>query len=96
MIQFHEYDNDKVAIKYCVTIDPNLTATVNVHGKQVLSNHPAYQSFSTVQRAEDTLQLVSLLSSFCVCTGNSEPELVCNFTPSSSMKDYLETNTGGQ
>ena len=75
MIQFHEYDNDKVAIKYCVTIDSYLTATVNVHGKQLSSNHPVYQSFSTVQRAEDILQLVSLLSSFCICAENSEHSL---------------------
>ena len=96
IIKFHEYDNDKVAIKYCVTIDTSLTATVNVHGKQLSSNHPVYQSSSTVHRAQDVLQLVSSLNGFCVCTGNSDPELVCNFTPASSVKAYLETNVGGQ
>ena len=96
-LQFYELDETQtVAIKYCVTIDVSLTPSIHVHGKLLPSNHPVYHNVSKLQTADEFLQFISSLSKFCVCYGNPEPELVCNFTPVSSTKAYLETNVGGQ
>ena len=81
-----------LVITHCLSIECDCTWTVHVHGKQVFRNHCVpLESFPSTLVTSAANNLISLIDSLQVCTGNPDARYI---TMCHSRNDQIEAADG--
>ena len=85
------YEHESVTVSVCLTINNDLSPLITVHGKS-LQNHEVYKDIKTVYVLSDIYLLLSSISDYVICCGNSDSAFIEHY--GFKGESFLEEKSG--